>query len=115
MRVLIALAPTMYRETLAHVLRTHRPGDDVRLADPRALDREASSFRPHMIVCSVDSASEVGWVGVPSSWVVIRYHDHLSASVFVDGQQAPRLVRDIKIEDLLGVTEETQRLVVGGG
>ena len=114
MRVLIALAPTMYRETLAHVLRTHRPGDDVRLADPRALDREASSFRPHLIVCSDDSAPEVRGVGVPSSWVVIRYHDHLSASVFVDDQD-PRLVQDIKIEDMLGVVEETQRLVVGGG
>jgi hypothetical protein len=43
--------------------------------------------------------------------VVIRYHDHLSASVFLDGQD-PRLVQDIAIEDLLGVVEETQRLVL---
>jgi hypothetical protein len=34
----------MYRETLAHVIRKNRPDDDVRLADPHALDREASSF-----------------------------------------------------------------------
>ena len=102
----------MYRETLAHVLRQDRPNDDVRLADPQALDREAASFGPHLIV-STDDAPRVRRVSVPS-WVVIRYHDHLSASVFVDGRD-PRLVQDISIEDLLGVVEETQRLVVGGG
>jgi hypothetical protein len=112
MRILIAVAPTMYRDTLAHVLRTDRPNDDVRLADPQALDREASSFRPHLIVCN-DNATEVREeVSVPS-WIVIRFHDHLSASVFLDGQD-PHLIQDISIEDLIWVVEETQRLVVGG-
>ncbi len=41
---------------------------------------------------------------------MIRYHDHLSASVFIDGQD-PHLVQDMSTEDLLGVVEETQRLV----
>jgi hypothetical protein len=109
MRILIAVAPTMYRETLAHVIRRDRPDDDVRLADPQALDQEASSFGPHLIVCT-DNASEVReGVSVPT-WVVIRYHDHLSASIFLDGQD-PRLVQDMAIEDLLGVVEETQRLI----
>jgi hypothetical protein len=109
MRILIAVAPTMYRETLENILRTERPNDDVRLADPQILDREASSFRPHLIVCN-DNASEVREVSVPS-WVVIRYQDSLSASVFVDGQ-GTRLIQDIEIEDLLRVVEETQRLVM---
>jgi hypothetical protein len=109
MRILVALAPIMYRETLAHVIRTDRPDDDVRLADPDSLDREASSFLPHLIVCN-DNAPEVPeGVSVPS-WVVIRYHDHLSASVFIDDQD-PRLFQDMSIEDLLGVVEETQRLI----
>jgi hypothetical protein len=111
MRTLIAVAPTMYRETLAHIIRRDRPSDEVRLADPQALDREASSFRPHLIVCT-DNASEVQEVSVPS-WIVIRYQDSLSASIFLDGQD-PRLVQDMAIEDLLGVVEETRRLVVGG-
>ena len=55
-------------------------------------------------------ASDVREVSAPS-WVVIRYHDYLSASVFLDGQD-PRLIQDISIEDLLGVVEETQRLLV---
>jgi hypothetical protein len=109
MRILVAVAPTMYRETLAHILRRDRPDDDVRLVDPQALDREAFSFGPHLIVCN-DNASEVRGVSVPS-WVVIRYQDHLSASVFVEGQD-PRLVQDISIEDMLGVVDETQRLLV---
>jgi hypothetical protein len=113
MRILVAVAPTMYRETLSHVIRRDRPDDDVRLADPQALDQEASSFRPHLIVCT-DNASEVREeVSVPS-WVVIRYHDHLSASVFLEGQD-PRLVQDIAIEDLLGVVNETQRLLLRRG
>ncbi|HEY6751129.1 MAG TPA: hypothetical protein VI027_07375 [Rubrobacteraceae bacterium] len=111
MRILLAIAPTMYRQTLAHSIRRECPNDDVCLADPDALDREASSFHPHMIVCN-DSASEVQEVSIPS-WVVIRYHDSLSASVFLDGED-PRLIQDISIEDLLGVVEETQRLVVRG-
>ena len=109
MRILVAVAPKMYRETLAHILRTDRPDDEVHLADPQDLDREASSFRPHLVVCN-DNASKVREeVSVPS-WVVIRFHDHLSASVFIDGQ-APRLIQDIAIEDLIWVVEETQRLV----
>jgi hypothetical protein len=114
MRILVAIAPKMYRETLAHILRRDRP-DDVRLADPHSLDREATSFGPHLIVCN-DNASEVcEEVSVPS-WVVIRYHDHLSASVFVEGQE-PRLIQDMAIEDMLGVVEETRSLVLrrGGG
>jgi hypothetical protein len=109
MRILVAVAPKMYRETLAHILRTDRPDDDVRLSDPQALDREAASFRPHLVVCN-DNAEEVPEeVSVPS-WVVIRFHDHLSASVFIDGQD-PRLIQDIAIKDLIWVVEETQRLV----
>jgi hypothetical protein len=112
MRILVAVAPTMYRQTLAHVIRRDRPEDDVHLVDPQALDREAASFLPHLVVCN-DNAPDVGEeVSVPS-WVVIRYHDHLSASVFLDGQ-GPRLVQDMAIEDLLGVVDETRRLVVGG-
>ena len=110
MSVLVAVAPKMYRETLARLLRKVRPDDDVRLADPQALDQEAASFHPHLVVCN-DNAAEVREeeASVPS-WVVIRYHDHLSASVFLDGQD-PYLVQDISIEDLIWVVEETQRLV----
>ncbi len=109
MRILIAVAPTMYRETLANVLRNHRPNDEVRLADPQVLDQEASSLRPHLIVCN-DNASQVREVSIPS-WVVIRYQDSLNASVFLDGQDT-QLIQDIQIEELLGVVEETQRLVL---
>jgi hypothetical protein len=111
MRILIVISPTMYRETLGYILHRDRPNDDVRLADPKDLDREASSFRPHLIVCS-DDASEVREVSVPS-WVVIRYQDSLSASVFLDGQD-PRLFQDMALKDLFRVVEETQRLVVRG-
>ena len=59
MRIRVAVAPTMYCETLAHVIRTNRPGDEVRLADPKALYREVSSFHPHLVVCN-DNVPDVG-------------------------------------------------------
>ncbi len=40
MRILVALTPTMYRQTLAHVIRRDRTDDEVRLADPDSLDPE---------------------------------------------------------------------------
>jgi DNA-binding NarL/FixJ family response regulator len=108
MRILLAVSPIMYRETIAHVLRTNRPNVEVHLTGPEDLDREASSFGPDLIVCS-DDAPGVRGVSVPS-WVVIRYHDTMSSSVLLDGQD-PRLIQDITLEDLLGVIDETQRLV----
>jgi hypothetical protein len=102
----------MYRETLAHIIRGTRPGDEVHLADPQALDREASWLRPHLIVCN-DNVPDVGEEVNVHSWVVIHLHDHLSASVFLDGQD-PRLVQDMVIEDLLRVIDDTRRLVITG-
>ena len=43
MRILVAVAPTMYSQTIAHVLRRDRPEHEVHLADPQVLDREVSS------------------------------------------------------------------------
>jgi len=99
----------MYREALAHIIRTDRPNDDVRLADPDSLDREASWFRPQLIVCN-DSASEVREGSVPS-WIVIRYQDSLSASIVLD-EQDTRLIQDIAIDELLEVVEEAQRVAL---
>lgn len=114
MRLLIALAPTMYRETLAHTLQTQRPDadDEIRLADPKDLDRVASSFRPHLIVCN-DNAADVHEEEVSVfSWIVIRYRDTLDASVFLCEQET-RLIQDISIADLIRIVEETERLIVG--
>jgi hypothetical protein len=111
MRILLAVAPTMYRQTLAHILRRSRPNDEVLLAESDSLGRTTASFRPDLIVCN-DDAPEVRAVIVPS-WVVIRHHDSLSASVFLGGQ-APRLIQDIALENLLEVVEETERLILRG-
>jgi len=107
-RILLAVAPTMYREAFAHILlqREDHPTDEVRLTYPDTIEREAASFLPHLIVCS-DDATKVRTVSVPS-WVVIRYHDRLSASVSLD-LQGTRLIQDPTIEDLLGVIEEARR------
>ena len=106
MRILVAVAPTMYREAFAHILRREdNPNDEVHLAYPNDLAQEVSSFHPHLIVCS-DEASKVRMASVPS-WFVIRYHDRLSASVSHEWKDT-RLIQDPTIEDLLGVVEESR-------
>lgn len=66
MRILVVVEPIMYREALAHAIRTNRPDGDVRLTDPASLDREATSFGSHLIVCS-EHAPEVRGASVDSS------------------------------------------------
>ena len=111
MRILIALAPLMYRQTLALTLKGRRPPhDEVLIAAPQALNREASRFHPHLVVCN-DNASEVE-VAVPC-WVVIRFHDGMDATVSISGQSS-RLFQDIGIDDLLEVIDETERVLLRG-
>ncbi len=108
MRILVAVQPTMCRETIAHCIRINRFDNEVRLAAPDSLEGEATSFRPHLLVCN-DNAPQVKGGSIPSR-VVVRYHDSLDTSVFLN-DQAPRLFQDMTIEDLLGVVEEAQRLI----
>ena len=67
MRILLAVSPLMYRESLAHLIRTNRPNAQVHLAEPEDLAREAASFGPHLIVCSED-AREVQVSASPHGW-----------------------------------------------
>ncbi len=107
MRVLIAVEPLMYRETMASVLLQRRPHTQVRIAGPEDLDRELESFLPHLVVCSVLSEKVKG---IARSWVHILYEDSLDASVSVDARTTRR-VDDIVLDDLLGVLDETEELI----
>src|SRR5919199_2016779 len=106
LRVLIAIAPTMYWETLELALLRYRPHLEVRITDPDALDRETSNFRPHVVVCNhiTPSVRE----SIPS-WVVVPYHSS-NATIHVYGQ-GESTVEDIAVGDLFEVIDRTEELL----
>ena len=106
MRVLIAIAPTMYWETLELALLRYRPHLEVRITGPDDLDREVTSFEPHVVVCN--HATPTVLHSVPS-WVVVPYHSS-DATIHVQGQGESR-VEDIAVGDLFAVIDQTEELL----
>jgi hypothetical protein len=107
MRVLVAIAPAMYRQTLVYVLTEHRPSIEIKAVDPSHVDREVEIFRPDLLI-SQDTLSDVGY-SVPS-WIEILYSDSMGAQVRVN-EKNWRMVEDMELEDLLAVVDETQEFI----
>ena len=107
-RVLVAVAPKMYRQTITLFLRSRRPDIEVRSADPLDLQLECTLFEPHLLVCHDGVSEDVRNRAL--FLVEILYSDSLDAVVEVNGED-PRRVEDIEIEDLLAVVEETEQMI----
>jgi hypothetical protein len=105
-RVLIAIVPTMYWETLELALLRYRPNLEVRIADPDALDRETADFGPDLVVCNHVTTTVRG--NVPS-WVMVPYHSS-DATIHVRGQ-GESTVEDISVGDLFAVIDRTEELL----
>jgi hypothetical protein len=86
----------MYRETLAHTIRSRRPDVEVETCPPEDLDRRLALLGPDFLVCH-DTAPEAR-ERVPNR-VEINYSDSLNATIF-RGDQATRIA-DISLERLL--------------
>ena len=105
-RVLIAIAPTMYWETLELALLRYRPHVEVRITGPDDLDEKVISFEPQVVVCN-RVTSTVRW-NVPS-WVVVSYHSS-DATIHVRGQ-GESTVEDISVGDLFTVIDQTEEFL----
>jgi hypothetical protein len=105
-RVLIAIAPTMYWETLELALLRYRPHLEVKITNPDVLDEEVINFEPHVVV-SHHATPTIRW-NVPS-WVVVPYHSS-DATIHVRGQGESR-VEDISVGDLFAVIDQTEELL----
>jgi hypothetical protein len=105
-RVLIAIAPTMYWETLELALLRYRPHVDVHIADPEDLDREVIDFGPHVVVCN--NVTQTIRESVPS-WVMVPYHSS-DATIHIQGEGESR-VEDISSGDLFTVIDRTEALL----
>ena len=57
MRVLITLSPLIYREAVAQSVRQRRPGFEVRIASPEAVEEKVRAFRPHLLARTCSCAT----------------------------------------------------------
>jgi hypothetical protein len=106
MRVLIAITPAMYQQTLALFLKEYRPSAKVETTDLANLNPEVERFGPDLLICHETSTEIRKRV---FSWIEIRYTNSLDAIVSVEGKETR--IEDIDIEELLGVLDQTEELV----
>jgi hypothetical protein len=104
MRALITLSPLIYREAIAHSVRQSRPGFEVRIAPPEAVEEEVRVFEPHLLVRNdTDGIDQKVLAGIPC-WVELLYSDSMDAKICVDGRIEK--AEDISTEELLRVADE---------
>jgi hypothetical protein len=101
MSVLVTISPRMYRETVAHTIRSRRPDVEVQTCPPEDLERKLGLSMPDFLVCH-DTAPEAR-ERVPNR-VEINYSDSLEATIFRE-DQATRIA-DIGLERLLTVLDQ---------
>ena len=111
MRVLVAVSPLMYRETIALSLHQHRPGFEVRLAPPEAAQEQVREFGPHLLVCNNAGRLDPEVLDDVHFWVEVRYSDGMDAKISIDGRAEE--ARDISIERLLKVADEAAARAAG--
>ncbi len=112
MRILITIAPRMYREVLALSIHRRRPDFEVLLAPPWSLDGKAERFGPHVLVQGPD---ELGLPLALPDGVLSRIQlldtGRLDATIELDGTASE--VHDVCLEDLFEVLEEAESLSQG--
>jgi hypothetical protein len=94
----------MYREAVAYSVRQRRPGLEVRIAPPEAVEGEVRTFEPHLLVRNdTDGMDHKVLASVPC-WVEVLYSDSMDAKVSVDGRVEE--AKDISTDELLRVADE---------
>jgi hypothetical protein len=100
-RVLVAIGPRMYGETIAFSLRNRRPQVEVDLAARETLDSEALRLKPALVVCN-EATPTVRELA--RCWVAIRVGKWLDAEINADGYSS--IVRDVQIGDLVAAVDK---------
>jgi hypothetical protein len=104
-RILVTIAPRMYREAIAGYLLQHRPGYEVRSSPPQNVEEEVILFAPHLLVHGdPDGLDPEVLRGVPC-WIEVLYSDSMDARISVDGRVEETL--DISTDVLLRVADES--------
>jgi hypothetical protein len=103
-RILVAIAPRMYREAIAGYLLQQRPGYEVRSAAPADAEEEVILFAPHLLVHDDTDGLDPGVLEGIQSLVEMLYSDSMGARVSVDGRVEEN--PDISMDVLLRVADD---------
>jgi hypothetical protein len=95
----------MYGEALAYDLSKNRLSAEVVRVEPEDLDAELEGFDPQLVVCN-EATDEVR--SLSPSWVVLSYPRAVEADVCLGGHRST--IEDVRVEDVLAVMDEAERL-----
>ena len=111
MRILITVAPRLYREVIALSIHRLRPGHEVRVAPPEAAERELAGFQPHLLVHNDTDGVSAGTLASVLCRVEVLYSDGMGTRISLDGKVSE--ARDMSTEDLLRVVDLASSLANG--
>jgi hypothetical protein len=109
MRILITVAPLMYREALALAIHQDRPDIEILIGTLGELDGQAEAFAPHLLIRNDTDGADMSLHTDALVWIEVLYSDGLNARISLGGMVWE--IEDISLEDLLGLVKEAERLI----
>ena len=109
MRILITVAPLMYREALAIAIHQDLPESEVMIGSLGQLDGQAENFAPHLLIRNDTDGADMSLQTGALCWIEVLYSNGLNARISLDG--AVWEIDDIGIEDLLGLVRKAEKLI----
>jgi hypothetical protein len=109
LRVLLANEPRSYRESIAAVFRRLRPGLQVKVVEPEALETNVARFVPDVAICSRVTGAVRERVPV---WVEL-YPEYAAHSVASEGGRRTEFA-EIQLLDLIGILDRAAGTDRGG-
>ncbi len=108
MRILVAFEDEYraFRDAIALVLRTLRPGDEVEAAGLWVIGERLARFDPHLVIASVPNAFDPGG---RAAWVELSPDPDRPSKVCVGGRHSE--ASNPSMEDLVSVAEEAEGLL----
>lgn len=101
-RVLIAIAPKMYGQVLAHSIAENRPDVEVLRLEPAGLDGWLEGFDPQLIFCN-EATDRIR--AHAASWVVLAYPagGTMDATACLRGHRSA--LADVALADMLALVD----------
>ncbi len=113
MRILVAFEDDYraYADALAKAISAARPHLDVATLGLEALQTEVTRLDPHVVICSSPNPAANQQEEGKLAWVELSVDPHRPSKFCVSGRRWESL--NPSLEELLGVVEETEQLLVG--
>ncbi len=107
MRVLIAIEPRAYGQTIGFTVRALRPRYAVEVLDPDLLGAEVERRAPDLVLCSLPRPllSDEG----PATWVQFRPYAEPREQIRVNDRYLG--LESVEFDDLLSILDEAESLL----